>query len=93
MDGIVAIAVANPRVLQGAFDKSIRCTTCEQDMRTCEGHFGHVELELPVFHIGYLKATLVCLQRICKVCQSSVNSRPYCITVLLIDMQPCVAYH
>ena len=33
----------------------------------CEGHFGHIELELPVFHIGYFKATVTILQRICKV--------------------------
>lgn len=36
-------------------------------MRMCEGHFGHIELELPVFHIGYFKATVTILQRICKV--------------------------
>ena len=38
-------------------------------MRECMGHFGHIELELPVFHIGYFKATLNILQRICKVHQ------------------------
>ena len=35
-------------------------------MVDCEGHFGHIALELPVFHIGYLKAVTSILQKICK---------------------------
>ena len=31
------------------------------------GHFGYISLELPVFHIGFFKAIMECLQRICKV--------------------------
>ncbi|EGD81078.1 RNA polymerase III large subunit [Salpingoeca rosetta] len=52
----------------GAFDKATPCSTCALDMRECVGHFGHIELELPVFHIGYFKATVNVLQRICKTC-------------------------
>ena len=29
---------------------------------------GYIKLELPVFHIGYMKATLGILQCICKTC-------------------------
>ena len=36
-------------------------------MIDCEGHFGHISLELPVFHIGYLKSIYNILQKICKV--------------------------
>lgn len=28
----------------------------------CAGHYGHIKLELPVFHIGYFKHTLTMLQ-------------------------------
>lgn len=28
----------------------------------CAGHYGHIKLELPVFHIGYFKHTLTTLQ-------------------------------
>eukprot|EP00055_Hartaetosiga_balthica_P015474 m.91554 g.91554 ORF g.91554 m.91554 type:complete len:1420 (-) comp8874_c0_seq2:1254-5513(-) len=52
----------------GAFDKAIPCSTCSEQLRDCAGHFGHIELELPCFHIGYFKATLNILQRICKTC-------------------------
>jgi DNA-directed RNA polymerase III subunit RPC1 len=32
------------------------------------GHFGFIDLELPVFHVGYFKAVLTILQSICKTC-------------------------
>ncbi|RYE83105.1 MAG: hypothetical protein EOO65_04475, partial [Methanosarcinales archaeon] len=32
------------------------------------GHFGYIKLELPVFHIGFLRATIELLQCICKTC-------------------------
>lgn len=34
----------------------------------CSGHFGYIQLELPVFHVGYLRHTLAILQCICKKC-------------------------
>jgi DNA-directed RNA polymerase III subunit RPC1 len=37
-------------------------------MSDCAGHFGYVQLELPVFHAGYFKHTLGILQCICKRC-------------------------
>eukprot|EP00966_Prymnesium_polylepis_P123830 2863600-Prymnesium_polylepis.1 len=37
-------------------------------MNDCPGHYGYIKLELPIFHIGYLKPTLSVLQSICKTC-------------------------
>ena len=37
-------------------------------LQDCPGHFGHIKLELPVFHIGYQKALVAVLQCICKTC-------------------------
>lgn len=34
----------------------------------CAGHFGFIQLELPVFHVGYFRHTIVILQCICKKC-------------------------
>jgi DNA-directed RNA polymerase III subunit RPC1 len=48
--------------------KKTRCETCGLELADCAGHFGHVKLALPVFHIGYFKATLSILQCICKTC-------------------------
>ena len=45
-----------------------KCQTCGQALKECAGHFGYVKLALPVFHIGYFKATLELLHNICKTC-------------------------
>jgi len=40
----------DPRL--GTIDRNFKCQTCDCDMTNCVGHFGHVELARPVFHIG-----------------------------------------
>jgi len=45
-----------------------RCATCLKNLQLCSGHFGHIKLELPVFHAGFFKHTLAILQCICKEC-------------------------
>ncbi|WPK24139.1 hypothetical protein PUMCH_001399 [Australozyma saopauloensis] len=47
---------------------AVECTTCHGNLATCHGHFGHVRLVLPVFHVGYFKAIIQVLQCICKLC-------------------------
>ena len=37
-------------------------------MSDCAGHFGYIQLELPVFHVGFFRHTIVILQCICKKC-------------------------
>ncbi|KAI9740872.1 MAG: hypothetical protein M1818_004477 [Claussenomyces sp. TS43310] len=44
------------------------CDTCGESLTLCNGHFGHVRLALPAFHIGYLKLVIAILQQICKDC-------------------------
>ncbi len=51
----------------GTSSKTGTCETCSLAMEHCNGHFGHVRLALPVFHIGYLKMIIAILQDICKV--------------------------
>jgi DNA-directed RNA polymerase III subunit RPC1 len=55
----------DPRM--GISGKRDECETCRQNLTTCNGHFGHVKLILPVFHVGYFKKTITMLQCICKV--------------------------
>ena len=45
-----------------------KCVTCQKKLQDCAGHFGYIQLELPVFHAGYFKHTLTILQCICKRC-------------------------
>ncbi|CZT45060.1 probable DNA-directed RNA polymerase III subunit RPC1 [Rhynchosporium secalis] len=52
----------------GTSSKTGICNTCGEGLQNCNGHFGHVRLALPAFHIGYLKLTQMFLQNICKDC-------------------------
>ena len=42
----------DPRM--GTTDNSIDCATCGYNNAYCIGHFGHINLAEPVFHIGFL---------------------------------------
>eukprot|EP01080_Neovahlkampfia_damariscottae_P011035 gene11035-3741_t len=52
----------------GVSSKKGNCETCGLQLKDCMGHFGSISLELPVFHIGFFKSIMECLQRICKSC-------------------------
>lgn len=58
----------DPRM--GVSSSSMECQTCHGNLASCHGHFGHIKLALPVFHIGYFKATIQILQGICKECSA-----------------------
>ena len=53
---------------QGVVDKASKCQTCAGNMTTCPGHFGHIELAKPVFHVGYLTKTIKILRCVCFYC-------------------------
>lgn len=44
----------DPRL--GTIDRQWNCETCEEGQKECPGHFGHIELATPVYHIGTLLA-------------------------------------
>ena len=52
----------------GTTNKDSKCKTCDEFLTECSGHFGHLQLTLPVFHQGYFKAIIACLSCICKTC-------------------------
>ena len=47
------MGLADPRL--GSIDRAVKCGTCDENMSECPGHFGHIELAVPVFHVGMLK--------------------------------------
>ena len=53
---------------QGVVDKSAKCQTCAGNMTSCPGHFGHIELAKPVFHVGYLTKSIKILRCVCFYC-------------------------
>ncbi|KAH8887781.1 beta and beta-prime subunits of DNA dependent RNA-polymerase [Thozetella sp. PMI_491] len=64
----------DPRL--GTSSKTGKCSTCQLALNFCSGHFGHVRLPLPCFHIGYLKYIQMILQNICKDCAKVLLTEP-----------------
>jgi DNA-directed RNA polymerase II subunit RPB1 len=46
----------DPRM--GTIDRNFKCQTCGESMAECPGHFAHIELAKPVYHIGMLDCLL-----------------------------------
>lgn len=61
----------------GVIDPGLRCKTCGGRVKTCPGHFGHIELVRPVIHPEFAKTIYSLLQSTCWNCHR----------VLLTDQQ------
>uniref|UniRef100_A0A3B4B8G5 DNA-directed RNA polymerase subunit n=1 Tax=Periophthalmus magnuspinnatus TaxID=409849 RepID=A0A3B4B8G5_9GOBI len=53
---------------QGVIERSGRCQTCAGNMTECPGHFGHIELAKPVFHVGFVTKIMKVLRCVCFFC-------------------------
>lgn len=62
------VAYGSNDVRMGVNVRGGLCGTCGEPHETCPGHFGVVNLELPVFHVGYFRHTQQVLQAVCKSC-------------------------
>lgn len=52
----------------GVTDSHIDCATCGLNSVYCVGHFGHIDLAEPVFHMGYIDFVKKILSCICLKC-------------------------
>lgn len=59
-------SLSDPRM--GCVEKNMRCYTCDENINTCPGHFGHISLNCAVYHIGFLKTVKKILECICHKC-------------------------
>ncbi|KAI9195771.1 hypothetical protein LWI28_017883 [Acer negundo] len=48
--------------------RASKCPTCHGDFGDCPGHYGYVNLALPVYNVGYMATILNILKCICKSC-------------------------
>lgn len=64
---------------QGVIDRNSRCQTCAGNMTECPGHFGHIDLAKPVFHVGFVTKTIKILRCVCFYC-SKLLVNPVSIT-------------
>lgn len=54
----------------GTIDRQFYCQTCKQDALGCSGHFGHIELVHPVYHVSFVRSIAKLLQSICVECST-----------------------
>jgi DNA-directed RNA polymerase subunit A' len=52
----------------GVIEPGLRCKTCGRKVDECPGHFGHIDLAMPVIHVGYTKMIKNLLKSSCRVC-------------------------
>ncbi|KAJ1754502.1 DNA-directed RNA polymerase II core subunit rpo21, partial [Coemansia sp. RSA 1591] len=52
----------------GTIDRNVKCHTCRESMFECPGHFGHIDLAKPVFHIGFIEKVKKVLSCVCWNC-------------------------
>ncbi|MCQ2084663.1 MAG: DNA-directed RNA polymerase subunit A' [archaeon] len=52
----------------GVIEPGLRCKTCNCKVDDCPGHFGHIELAMPVIHVGFIKDIKLMLESTCCEC-------------------------
>jgi len=52
----------------GVIEPGLRCKTCGAKVDECPGHFGHIDLAMPVIHVGFVKDIKRLLQSTCRDC-------------------------
>ncbi|MGQ9624671.1 MAG: DNA-directed RNA polymerase subunit A' [Candidatus Bathycorpusculaceae bacterium] len=52
----------------GTLEPRQRCKTCGNTAARCPGHFGHIELAVPIIHIEFAKITYDLLRATCRNC-------------------------
>ena len=64
----IAMGLMDPKM--GVIEPGLRCKTCGQRVGKdkCPGHFGHIDLAMPVIHVGHIKIIRDCLRTTCRDC-------------------------
>jgi len=60
----------------GVIEPNLRCRTCGGRVNDCPGHFGIIELAMPVIHVGYAKEIKHLLQSTCRACGRLLPDAP-----------------
>ena len=67
----------------GTMERDLKCLTCGGGSGECPGHFGHIELEKPVFNVGFITKTLHVLRSVCFYCSKVLSSSLFTHDLLL----------
>lgn len=80
-DGLpIPTSVMDPRL--GTLEPGQRCKTCGNTYLGCPGHFGRIELPVPVIHVGFAKTIYELLKSTCRSCGR-----------ILLPEDDCKKYH
>lgn len=52
----------------GVIEPGLKCATCGGKVDECPGHFGHIELAMPVIHVGFVKDIKTFIEASCQNC-------------------------
>ncbi|MEA3190840.1 MAG: DNA-directed polymerase subunit [Thermoplasmata archaeon] len=62
----IEMGLMDPRL--GVIEPGLRCKTCGQKVGECPGHFGHIDLAMPVIHVGFVRVVRDILRASCRGC-------------------------
>ncbi len=62
----IEMGLMDPRM--GVIEPGLRCRTCGCKVDECPGHFGHIDLAMPVIHVGFIKDIKMMLESTCCKC-------------------------
>ena len=60
----------------GAIDRGLPCGSCGMDEQECPGHFGHLELCKPMYHVSFINTVLKTLRCVCFSCSVILGDEP-----------------
>lgn len=61
----------------GVLSSKELCVTCGKTNIQCPGHFGHINLEIPVYHPNYVKTIVRILNCVCVKCYNCRKTKEY----------------
>ncbi|CAD5229444.1 unnamed protein product [Bursaphelenchus okinawaensis] len=76
----------------GTCSKTTNCDTCGQNSTDCVGHFGYMNLEYPVFHVGFFRLIIQVLQCVCKKCSATLLTGEVKENILRQIQNPALDY-
>ena len=62
----------------GKTSQNGRCTICNKFWTGCPGHWGHIDLASPVFHVGWMNAVLYWCRITCHACGRVQENKSKC---------------
>lgn len=62
----IDMGLMDPRL--GVIEPGLKCKTCGKKVDECPGHFGHIDLAMPVIHEGFTKLIKEMLAATCRAC-------------------------